>query len=80
MGAVQVVTCVRMVKFICFEVDHLKFSAMVVTMAFNTLLCPDLCRSMISLLFIDSRCNFLMAIQTLFIGNFFTQDMALCAI
>jgi hypothetical protein len=79
-GPVQIVSGQCMVKFIGIEADHLEFPAMVVAMAFKTILCPGLSRSVISPSCLDPRGNFFMAIQTLFIGHFFTQKMAFCTV
>ena len=35
MGPMQVITGKRMIKLICIEADHLKFLAMMITVAFS---------------------------------------------
>jgi hypothetical protein len=69
-----------MVKFICIEVDHLEIPAMVVTVAFNAIVCPCFSRAVIAFPVFYQRSNFKMAIQAFIIGDLLPQEVALGAV
>ena len=69
-----------MVKIVLIKTDHIEFTAMMITMAFKTILFLYRLFRMIPTIFIDQGLNFGMAFQTFFIGNLVTQVMALSTI
>jgi hypothetical protein len=76
----QAVSGFAMIKMICIETDHLEGKAMMIAVAFHTLLSLYLAGSMISPVFRDSDPDLQVTIQAFLIGYFFSQDMAFCAI
>jgi hypothetical protein len=57
--------------------DHIKFSAMMFTMALKAILLYYIGLTVQSLLIIHQTLNFLMALQTFFVGHFVPQIMTL---
>jgi hypothetical protein len=64
-----------MIKLIGIKADYLKVAAMMITMAFNTILPFKLRRSVISPVFRYSDPNIKVTIQTFLIGNLLSQGV-----
>lgn len=79
-GPLKRISCHGVVELVPVEADHFKITAVVIIMTGGTFFSFYLGGNMIAPVGTDPGCNLLVAIQTFFIGDLFTQNMAFHAV